>query len=65
MSRLAKLAMIAALIAICVGIAFAIDASVLTIGASRVGGETRPPIDPTETMKRAPHDLPVEQFDAH
>jgi hypothetical protein len=60
-----KLALIAAAVAICGGLALAIDASVLTTGASRVGGATHAPIDPTEVMKRAPRDLPVERFDAH
>jgi hypothetical protein len=62
---MSKLAMIAALVVVCVMLALAIDASVLTIGAGRVGDPARSSIDPTETMKRAPSNLPVERFDAN
>jgi hypothetical protein len=60
---MSKLITVAAFIAIFVALAFAMHAPAST---DHMDGKIRKaPSDPTAAMERAPHDLPLERFDAH
>ena len=60
---MSKLITVAAFISISAALAFAIGASSRTTDTA--GNTAKATMDPSAAMERAPHNLPVERFDAH